>query len=464
MAKNNNIYSGEFGVNNQIYFCGVPFRLDSYSGCSHVCRYCFARSAELTNLSHLQRQKKVTESIIPADPAQLKRKLVIALDQGLKRSDINIEWLRHRVPIHWGGMSDPFQPCENRYKVTKQWLEYLNWYNYPVAISTKGTALATTPEYLQLLKEGNYVVQVSLITDDPILQQLEPGVPSPEERLKHIQIMVDAGLTVMVRIQPLIPNTVVEHNLGEYITRLGKIGVKHVLTEGYKVQVRQNDWKNEIWQLFPEAIQEYQQSDIRFEGFELLLSSARKYKYIQIAKQAAHEAGMTYGAADNDMRIYGDTICCCGLDNIKGFENFWRYQSSQAAVIAKEKGFVTLEDMQQFWDGGKQSMDSGNILNNEMYQEVYGYPKGKAKERDRNKDGGLMSCQAGKMRTEDRAGGIRYTAKYCVDWMWNNGGSCSPEEIVGLKKDNVDGKVAYRWEDPENSLKQKSQVQQISLL
>jgi hypothetical protein len=40
MVKNNNIYSGEFGVNNQHYFCGVPFRLDSYSGCSHVCRYC----------------------------------------------------------------------------------------------------------------------------------------------------------------------------------------------------------------------------------------------------------------------------------------------------------------------------------------------------------------------------------------------------------------------------------------
>jgi DNA repair photolyase len=71
----------------------------------------------------LQRKKRTAQSILPADPAQLKRKLVIALDQGLKRSDINIEWLRKRVPIHWGGMSDPFQPCENYYKVTKQWLE-----------------------------------------------------------------------------------------------------------------------------------------------------------------------------------------------------------------------------------------------------------------------------------------------------------------------------------------------------
>jgi hypothetical protein len=274
--------------------------------------------------------------------------------------------------------------------------------------------------------------------------------------------MVDAGIPVIVRIQPLVPNTVVEHKLGEFITRLGKLGVKHVLTEGYKVQARQNDWKNEIWQIFPEAINEYQAADIKFEGFELLLSSARKYKYVSIAKQAAHEAGMTYGAADNDMRIFGDTICCCGLDNVPGFENFWRYQVSQAAFIAKEKGFVTLDDMQQFWNGSEQSMDSGNILNNDMYQELYGYPKGKAKERN-NDNSGLVAIQAGKMRNEARSGAVRYTAKYCVDWMWNNGGACSPENIVGIKKDNVDGKVAYRWQDPTKSLERNSTVQQFSL-
>jgi len=408
-------YSSEFGVNNQIYFCGVPFRLDSYSGCTFMCKYCFSRTSELTNISNKNRQSNI---LVP-DPKNFKRYLAIALDQGLKRADINIEWLRHKVPIHWGGMSDPFQPCEAKYKITKAWLEYLNWYQYPVVISTKSTMLVE-PEYLQLLKEGNYAVQITLITDDDnIVKQLEPNAPSATERLNAISKLVEAGIWVAVIIQPMIPNSPIENKLPEYITKLAKLGVNHVLIEAYKVQVRNSIDMNYIWQLFPEATKAYNFNDTQSFGFELLLPSWRKYQYVKVAKTVCKENNITFGAADNDMRDFGDVVCCCGIDNLKGFENFWKYQASQAAKIAKEQGTVSLGDMQQFWSGDK----------------------------------GSIAEQAGEMRNTAKAHKANITAKYAIDFMWNKGNECSPAVMPSMNIDSDNnGNIIYKYKDPTNKL------------
>lgn len=460
MAKKKKEYAGEFGVNNQIFFCGVPFRLDSYQGCSHQCRYCFARSSDLTNYANTDKQ--VGRILIP-DSSRFTRILSNALEFSAKRADINYEWLKHRVPIHWGGMSDPFQPCEAKYKVTKTWMNHLNWYHYPVAISTKGTTLLTSDEYFQLLKEGNYAVQVTLIgNDEAKIKQIEPGAPTVTERLLALEKIAEAGIWTAVRIQPVFVGTDFERNLPEFIEQLSNVGVKHVLAEGYKVPMRSEEWMKEIWTMFPEMADEFKAYNSKYFGFEKLLPSWRKWKYIKVIRDACHENGMTFGAADNDMRDFGDTICCCGLDNIPGFENFWRYQASQAVWIAKEKGVVTLDDMQQFWSGGNDSMDSGNVLNEEMYQEIYGYKKGHAPKNNKKDSGGLLGIQDGEMRREARATGTRYTAKYCVDWIWNDGGECSPEGIYSLTKAQDGENIIYRYKDPIPSL-EASDIRQASM-
>lgn len=464
MAKKNGkeVYTGEFGVNNQLFFCGIPFRLDTYSGCQHYCRYCFARSSEITNNAVVSSRSGKADILLP-DHTQFMRKMAIALDWGESRADINIEWLRRRVPIHWGGMSDPFQPCELEYKISSKWMDRINWYNYPVAISTKGTTIATMPEYMQKLKEGNYAIQITLIgDDDELIKKIEPNAPSATERLIAINKFAEAEIPVIVRIQPVFPATRLEEKLPEFIEKLAKAGVQHVTAEGYKMQMRNKEWLNYLSQLMPECVAEYNAYCKDYFGFEKLLPSWRKWQYVKVIRDACHEFGMTFGAADNDMRDLGDTICCCGLDNIKGFENFWRYQSSQAAVIAKEKGTVALEDMQQFWSGGGNSMDSGNTLNNEMYMEIYGYQKGTAG-KNKKKGSGLIHLQDGEMRKEARANNRRYTAKYCVDWMWNKGGECSPECIISLnRRVTENGQVVYDYSDPISKL-ESQQIKQGQL-
>lgn len=412
-------YSSPFNVNNQIYFCGVPFRLDTYNGCTHRCTYCYVRAAELTSAA----RKNRGQTILVAEEASVKRTLTVALDQGLKRADVNVEWLRHRVPIHWGGMSDPFQHCERKFKVTKKWMEYLSWYEYPVIISTKGVMLAE-PEYLELLKEGNYAVQVSLVSDDKdFVSQLEPGAPSVGERLKMLEVLANNGVWTAVRIQPVIPNTVIEREMPKFIERLAKIGVKHVMCEGYKVPVRAEVNMKKIWELCPESAREYQYNDVKSEGFELLLPTWRKWQYTKVAIQACHESGMTYGAADNDLRDMGDVICCCGIDNLPGFENFWRYQASQAAEIAKQKGFVELEDLQQYAFGTR-----GFSVHNDLIR----------------------------LGHKAEFGNIQATPKWAIDFMWERGGAMSPECIYSMKRATRDGKLVYERTDPVSKLEAQS--------
>lgn len=450
MKNNQEQYGSFLQVNNQLFFCGIPFRLDSYSGCSHRCLYCFARTAELTNASF---KKRDTSGLLQADTGQFKHQLVSALDTSKSYANIETDWLRHRVPIHWGGMSDPFQPCEERYRVSYEWLTYLSWYRYPTVISTKGTILQQ-PEYLQLLKEGQYIVQITLISDDEqFIHAIEPGAPTVQDRLNCLRTLAEAGIYTIVRIQPVIPNTIIENNLESYIPKLAKIGVKHIIAEGFKVQVRNPENTSRIWQLCPEAKDEYNYNEGSSDGFEYHIPSWRKWQYIKKLLKLCHENGMTFGAADNDMRDLGDTICCCGIDNIPGFENWWRYQVSQAAQIAKTKGCVILEDIQQYWSGTNNSIaeqagalrDSAKLLSS-----------GQLKNPNYMSHGNVLPGNVEKKTN------YHVTAKYAVDYMWEHGGACSPECMFSITRTMLDGKLAYTYQNPIPLLEQK-QIRQLKL-
>lgn len=408
-------YSSPFNVNNQIYFCGVPFRLDTYSGCTHFCKYCFVRAAEITSASRDNRG----QYIVSANPNDIKRDLHNALDTDIARESIVIEWLRRKVPIHWGGMSDPFQPLERKFKTSYEILKRLSWYNYPTVISSKGM-IAIEPEYLELLKEGNFAYQVSLIThDEDFISKIEPGAPSAKERLKVLETMANNGIWTAVRIQPVIPNTVVEYKASKFIKLLSEIGVKHICPEGYKVPVRAENEMKYIWDLCPDTSKEYRYNDVNSAGFELLLPSWRKYKYLKVMKEVANSYGITYGSADNDLRDLGDTVCCCGIDNVPGFENFWRYQASQAAEIAKKNGFVTMDDMQQYWHGEKSFSIHNDVL---------------------------------RLQRKRETGMAKVTPKYAIDEMWKIGGEMSPECMFSMKKSQLNGNLVYVRNNPINTL------------
>lgn len=85
---------------SQIILCNLPVRFDTYRGCSHGCRYCFAQKKN--DISHIERDESVDG--------------LRSFIEGKRGNET--EWCDWNIPIHWGGMSDPFQPVEKQIRAS----------------------------------------------------------------------------------------------------------------------------------------------------------------------------------------------------------------------------------------------------------------------------------------------------------------------------------------------------------
>ena len=93
---------------SQIILCNLPVRFDTYRGCSHGCRYCFAQKKN--DISHIERDESVDG--------------LRSFIEGKRGNET--EWCDWNIPIHWGGMSDPFQPVEKQIRASYECLKLLH--------------------------------------------------------------------------------------------------------------------------------------------------------------------------------------------------------------------------------------------------------------------------------------------------------------------------------------------------
>ena len=108
------------GVSSKFAICGMPLRADTYKTCSFGCKYCFSNNRkvmgnnagfEIGNIKQLERLcKKVFD------------------DKKVDNTNFLEVLLAKHYPLHCGGMSDPFQPCEREYKITEQLVELKSWF------------------------------------------------------------------------------------------------------------------------------------------------------------------------------------------------------------------------------------------------------------------------------------------------------------------------------------------------
>lgn len=173
----------------------IPFSqsINPYKGCEHGCIYCYARpSHAYLNLSPgLDFETKL---FYKADAATL-------LDAELRRPG-------HQVnSIMLGANTDPYQPVEREYKVTRGILEVLQRFHHPVSIITKSTLITRDLDILaELAKENLVTVMVSITTlDDDLKRSLEPRAASPRSRLRTVETLAQAGVPVGVMTAPIIP-------------------------------------------------------------------------------------------------------------------------------------------------------------------------------------------------------------------------------------------------------------------
>ncbi|HYE34898.1 PA0069 family radical SAM protein [Methylocaldum sp.] len=173
----------------------IPFdqSINAYRGCEHGCIYCYARPshAYLGLSPGLDFESRL---FVKPDAADLLRK--------------ELAKKTHRPsPIALGANTDPYQPLEKEWHITRQILEVLYECRHPVSITTKSALIERDLDLLSAMaRERLAQVQISITTlDKGLARIMEPRATSPQRRLQSIRLLVDAGVPVTVLVAPVIP-------------------------------------------------------------------------------------------------------------------------------------------------------------------------------------------------------------------------------------------------------------------
>ena len=199
---------------NQSPDIGFDRSINAYRGCEHGCIYCFARP---THAFHDLSPGLDFETKLFAKPQ--------AAD--LLRKTLARPRYRPR-PIAMGTNTDPYQPIEGRYRITRQVLEVCLETRHPVTITTKSDRLLQDLDLLEELARHNLVaVSISVTSLDPTLSRhLEPRAASPAKRLNALERLVKRAVPVHCSIAPVIP-AVTDMFMEEIVARAAEVGVEN---------------------------------------------------------------------------------------------------------------------------------------------------------------------------------------------------------------------------------------------
>ena len=211
----------------------LPFTwtINPSRGCSHACRYCFARPTH--EYLDLDSGNDFDSQIV------VKTNIAAVLRKELARRS----WKREMVAL--GTSTDPYQRAEGRYRLMPGIIRALTESGTPFSILTKGTLLRRDLPLLTLAAgEVDVRISVSLAMADPELQrQLEPGTPSPRARLDLIRAIRDAGLPCGVMVAPVIPFvTDGARQLDGLFEALAEAGASSVTTLPMHLRSSTKDW------------------------------------------------------------------------------------------------------------------------------------------------------------------------------------------------------------------------------
>ncbi len=241
----------------------VPFEasINPYQGCEHGCIYCYARP---------------THAYLGLSPGLdfetrlFAKKNAAAL---LEAELANKNYVPKTITI--GANTDPYQPIEREYKITRSLLEVLERYQHPVTIITKSGVVVRDIDILERMASKNLArVFVSITSlNNEIARTLEPRASAPARRLAAVRQLADAGIPVGVLMSPIIP-TITDVEIEDVVAAAAEAGATYC---GY-ILLR---LPREIKDLFGEWLQAH--FPLRAKHIESLLMQMRGGKVYDAA-------------------------------------------------------------------------------------------------------------------------------------------------------------------------------------
>lgn len=204
-------------VLNQVKGMGFGWSINPYRGCYHQCRFCYARkSHRYLDENGVDDWGRRIYFKINA-PAVLRTELA-------KRS-----WRHEYVAI--GTVTDPYQPLEGKYRLTRGILEALADYQTPAGLITRSPLVVRDIDVLtRLARVAGASVSISIATlDEALAREIEPTVASPRQRLRAVRRLAEAGIKTNVALAPVLPSiTDSQENVSAVVSAAREAGAAHV--------------------------------------------------------------------------------------------------------------------------------------------------------------------------------------------------------------------------------------------
>ncbi len=174
---------------------GMPFdwSLNPYMGCAHRCTFCYVRAFE-------RRADRPSDDRYGRS-VRVKTNVVEVLRRELARRS----WRGEGVAV--GAATDPYQPAEGRYRLTRGCIEAFTEAANPFSLITRGPLIVRDLDVLQeASRRAEVGVTFSIPTVDPeVWRKTEPGTAPPRQRLRALKTLVEGGIKANVGMAPILP-------------------------------------------------------------------------------------------------------------------------------------------------------------------------------------------------------------------------------------------------------------------
>lgn len=264
-------------VKNSGWF-GIDYNMNIYKGCSHGCIYCDSRSRcyLIENFDTVRAKKDSTEII--------NRELKAKIKKGV---------------VGTGAMSDPYNPYEKKYELTREALKLIDKYGYGIAIDTKSNLITRDIDILKSIKVHSPIITKITITtcDDKLSKIVEPNVSSSSERFDSIRKLSESGIYAGILMGPILPfiedN---EENIRGIIDLAHDSGAKFInFHPGVTLRDNQREWYyDKLDESFPNLKYKYMQT----YGYKYNCLSPKYKNLLHIFKEECDKKNIIYNMED----------------------------------------------------------------------------------------------------------------------------------------------------------------------
>src|SRR3954468_3877318 len=178
---------------NRVKGMGFKWSLNPYMGCAHQCTFCYVRAFE-------RRAERPSD-----DRYGSAIRVKINVGEQLEREITRKSWKRELVAV--GAATDPYQPAEGRYRLTRACLAVMAEHGNPFSIVTRGPLIVRDIDVLAAAAaKADVSVNFSVPTlDKDVWRYTEPNTSPPIQRLRAVRRLVDAGIRAGVGVAPILP-------------------------------------------------------------------------------------------------------------------------------------------------------------------------------------------------------------------------------------------------------------------